>query len=306
MSLDPSTTGARLLERIYPVLILDDEADVAKSIARDLKKVCDTSVFTKPEEALRSFEVIEYSVVVSDLRMPSMDGIEFLARCAAMRADTQRILLTAFADLASLTAGINRAQINLLLTKPWEPDELRAGVDDAQRRFERLRENAQLRRMVLTDALTGISNHRYFWERLESELSRAERYKRPLSLLFCDIDNFKRYNDEHGHQVGDQVLRNVANVLDRTRRTMDTVARYGGEEFAVILPECPRSVAADIARRLLGSVAQETGIHLSGGVACFPEDATSSTQLVERADQALRQAKASGKNQVLTADQVKI
>lgn len=290
----------RLVKNLLPVLVVDDEPEILKAVARDLRRHAQVETASSPEEGLRMFEAKEYSVIVSDLRMPNMSGLELLARCAAVRPDSQRVLLTAFADLASLEDSVNRAQINLLLTKPWEPGELQIAIEGAQRRFETLKENAELRRLALTDALTGVSNHRYFWERLEAELSRSQRYGRPISLIFCDIDDFKKFNDEKGHQVGDEVLRKVAQTLDRARRSMDTVARYGGEEFAVILPECSRPAAAEIARRFLETVRTLHGIGISAGVASYPDDARSSTELVHMSDSALLKAKASGKGRVMT------
>jgi len=290
----------RLVNALFPILVVDDEPEILKSVARDLRRHAQVETCADPEEAWKMFQDKEYSAIVSDLRMPQISGLELLARCAALKPDVPRILLTAFADLASLEDSINRAQINLLLTKPWEATDLQKAVEGAQRRFELLKENAELRRLALTDALTGVSNHRYFWERAEAELSRAQRYGRPLSLIFCDIDDFKKFNTEKGHQVGDEVLRKVAQTLDRARRSMDTVARYGGEEFAVILPECTRPAAAEIATRFIDTVKSLHGIGLSAGVASYPDDAKTSTELVHQADVALLQAKATGKGKALT------
>jgi diguanylate cyclase (GGDEF)-like protein len=153
----------------------------------------------------------------------------------------------------------------------------------------------------MTETITGVSNNRYFWERLESELSRAKRYGRPLAVLMADVDDFKRYNDQHGHLTGDRVLRDVAQALDSVRRSMDTVARYGGEEFGMILPEASGIKAFEIAQRLRDSVLEKTKISLSLGVAAYPEHADSSKDLVLRADQALLYAKAHGKAQVQLA-----
>ncbi len=286
---------------ILPVLVVDDEEEILKSIARDLRRTAPVTTFTDPTEALKSFEDLEYAAVISDLKMPEMNGLEFLKECARIRPAAQRILLTAYVDLASLPESINIAKLNLLLTKPWESDELRIAVESALRNNEILRENAELRKIALTDGLTGISNHRYFWERLESEFSRAQRYGRPLSLIMCDIDDFKKFNDEFGHQKGDSVLREVAQCLDRNKRSMDTVARYGGEEFAVILPEVTRPQGIEIAKRYLATTESSTGVGISLGVAAYPDDAKSSTELVQAADFAMLRAKKNGKRQVVSA-----
>jgi len=256
---------------------------------------------SSPKDALQKIGADDYSVIVSDLKMPEMTGLELLEQCSILRPHCQRILLTAFADLASLSDSINRAKLNLILTKPWEPSELASAVEQAQRVNEQLRENESLRRLALTDSLTGVSNNRYFWERLESELSRAKRYGRPLAVLMGDVDDFKKYNDQHGHLTGDRVLRDVAQALDAVKRSMDTVARYGGEEFGVILPEASAVKAFEIAERFRDAVFEKTKISLSLGVAAYPDHAESARDLVQRADQALLYAKAHGKAQVQLA-----
>ena len=281
-----------------PILLLDDEPEILKALKRDLRKSALVDEFTDPAEALRAFGSREYAVVVSDLKMPNMNGLEFLFECSKIRPHAQRVLLTAHADLADIQDSINKAKINLLLTKPWEPEDLRAAIDSVQRQADLARENNELRRLALTDALTGISNHRYFWERLESEFSRAQRFGRPLSLIMADIDDFKKYNDQFGHPRGDAVLKDVATTMDRARRSMDTVARYGGEEFGVILPEASSQQALDIAKRTMEIVKTKTGLSL--GVASFPDDASSTTQLVDLADKALLTAKKQGKAQVVS------
>jgi two-component system, cell cycle response regulator len=291
----------RLSQGLLPILIVDDDVEITKAVARDLRRNAQIVACNHPTEALQKLEEQEFSVVISDLKMPVMTGLDLLEKSLALQPQCQRILLTAFIDLAHLPDTINRAQINSIMTKPWEPDDLRAIVEKAQRVNELERENRELRRMALVDSLTGVSNNRYFWERLDSEFSRARRYGRPLSLIMCDIDNFKKFNDEHGHLYGDKVLHKVAQNLELGKRGADTVARYGGEEFAIILPEVTRPKAIEIANRHLQSVLQATTISLSLGVATFPDDASSTTELVDKADRALIKAKNSGKGRVLSA-----
>jgi diguanylate cyclase (GGDEF)-like protein len=282
-------------------LILDDEIEICKSIERDLRNVIAVDSFQDPQLALASLRTKEYSVILSDLQMPKMSGLQFLAEAAKIRPHTQRILITAFADLASVSDSVNHAKIHSLVNKPWEGGDLRSTVDALQRNYDLLRENGELRRLALTDALTGVSNLRYFNERLQAESSRAKRFKRPLTLIMADIDDFKKYNDEHGHQHGDQVLRKVAQCLEGARRSMDTVARYGGEEFVILLPEASRSQGVEIAKRHLENVLQKTGIALSMGVSSFPEDGDTSEKLIHSADMAMLNAKKNGKRQVREA-----
>jgi diguanylate cyclase (GGDEF)-like protein len=128
----------------------------------------------------------------------------------------------------------------------------------------------------------------------------------PVSLVLLDIDHFKPLNDEHGHQIGDDVLRQVAAVLGETARTIDVPARYGGEEFAVVLPECDRAEAAMVAERLRSAIEQAdtiVKITVSAGVATFPEHGATPEALIRAADDALYSAKDSGRNRVVAAQQ---
>src|SRR6185295_9442887 len=157
--------------------------------------------------------------------------------------------------------------------------------------------------------LTGAYNHRHFQETLQRELGRADRQSRPLSVLMLDIDDFKSINDRYGHPVGDAILeRIVAEIRSEVRGDMDLVARYGGEEFAVILPETPTEVAAEVAERIRRRIDERLfrppeaedviRVTVSIGLAAYPNDASNKKELVERADSALYRAKRGGKNAV--------
>jgi diguanylate cyclase (GGDEF)-like protein len=166
----------------------------------------------------------------------------------------------------------------------------------------------QIERSAVTDSLTGLYHHRYFREILQKEIQRAGRFHQTRSLLFLDLDNFKEVNDSLGHLHGDMVLVEVSEILRRCIRTIDIPARYGGEEFAVLLPETDRYGAYVVGERIRRSIeehfqAREKGavnhsLTLSGGVACYPDDAVAVEELIARADAALYQAKGAGKNQI--------
>jgi len=173
--------------------------------------------------------------------------------------------------------------------------------------------NAQLAELARSDALTGLANRRHFDEMKELEFRRTQRLGQPLSLLMCDIDHFKRYNDAYGHARGDQCLRRVADAIRASvRRAGDIVARIGGEEFAVLLPAADEAAALAMAERILAAVAEAKIEHkalaewpfvtLSIGLAVTTAQRSSGFDaLFQRADEALYRAKASGRNQVATA-----
>jgi diguanylate cyclase (GGDEF)-like protein len=281
-----------------PIMVVEDDLEVGKSITRDLRVLGEVLFFQSTEEALKALKYEQFSVILSDLNMAPMNGLQFLAKCAEIQPLAQRILITAYADLANIFESINEARLNFIFAKPWEPEALRKSVLAAVEANRILRENFELRKMAWTDGLTGLANHRYFWERLESEFSRAQRFSRPLSLIMCDVDDFKAINDKFGHAKGDETLRSIASALEKNKRNMDVVARYGGEEFAIILPEVNLEQALEIASRHLNAVVNQSGVGLSLGVATFPEGAQSPSELLDLADRALYLAKHSGKRQV--------
>lgn len=163
----------------------------------------------------------------------------------------------------------------------------------------RLYERAQ--RQATTDGLTHLYNSRHFYMRLEEELERSRRYDHSCSVIILDLDNFKRYNDRYGHLAGDDLLRELADILENTVRETDVLARYGGEEFTIILPETSAEHAYLLAERLRETIrvhefvvrdAQQVGrITISAGVATHPENATEPEALVQAADMALLRAK---------------
>lgn len=174
--------------------------------------------------------------------------------------------------------------------------------------IQRAQLEEDLRRLAYTDAQTSLFNHRHFQAQLEEELSRAQRYGRPLSLILMDIDNFKAFNDLHGHPAGDRLLHDVSQLLKDSLRGVDIPARYGGEEFVVVCPETQRDQAVVLAERLRATIAaadfeigegQPVRITVSMGVAAFPLDAQAKSALVDAADKALYEAKRSGKNRVV-------
>lgn len=161
-------------------------------------------------------------------------------------------------------------------------------------------------KLATTDGLTGLYNHRYFQEQMTSALEHSKRYETEFSLIIIDIDYFKKFNDNFGHQCGDRVLRAVAQTLKKNVRATDIVCRYGGEEMSIILPNIGYNDAIFTAQKLCKMVAEQevrandktTNVTISLGVATFPKDAQTTQDLIKTADERLYHAKENGRNQV--------
>jgi diguanylate cyclase (GGDEF)-like protein len=164
----------------------------------------------------------------------------------------------------------------------------------------------EIYRMTIVDGLTQIHNKRYLYEALEREVLRARRHERPLSVAMFDIDFFKRINDQYGHLAGDYVLRELARVVQGRIRRDEVFARYGGEEFVIVLPETPLDGAVSLAENLRSRVAEHTfvfqgeriAVTVSIGCAVLSSNDKSATDLIQRADEKLYEAKRGGRNRV--------
>lgn len=163
--------------------------------------------------------------------------------------------------------------------------------------------------LAITDGLTGLHVQHYFKERFTEELHRSARNKSCLSLLMCDIDNFKKYNDKYGHAAGDIVLKTIAGILKNSAKPGDFAARYGGEEFAVFLPGQNKKTALEMAEKIRNAVRQQdfilrrkkSRVAISIGLSAFPEDGVIAETLIKEADQALYKAKEEGRDRVCSA-----
>jgi diguanylate cyclase (GGDEF)-like protein len=193
---------------------------------------------------------------------------------------------------------------------------LRFLADQSAQTVENALQFRQMRDLATIDELTGLGNRRHFQNALEREIQRARRYRRQLSLALFDVDHFKQYNDACGHPAGDRALATLGRILRESLREVDIVARYGGEEFALILPETAPGAGTSpfpFLERLRQRVATEVfpgeeslpsgKLTISGGVACFPDDAETPDDLVQAADRALYVSKGRGRNSITYRDQ---
>jgi len=295
------------------VLVVDDEHSIRDMLSSALQAVAyDVISCEDAEQALEMVQHKPADVAVVDVLLPGADGLQ-LCRQLQDKDGTEVILITgndrrySYADAAASGASD-------FILKPIKINELLLRVDKAlavrRTRASRDRLMDELRRLVITDGLTGLFNSRHFFERLEVELSRTVRYGRSLALLMLDVDRFKAFNDRFGHQEGDRALRAVADALTTGIRASDSAFRYGGEEFAVLLPETAADGAMLVARRLVEAVATrrfgpegaaEAELTVSVGVAAR-RDGETSKDLLRRADEALYASKNAGRNRATLSD----
>jgi len=301
------------------VLFVDDESNVLAAHKRMLKKLFSIDTALGSEKGLTKVAHSgTFSVVVSDLQMPLMNGLKFLSRVKAINPDCACIILTGKADLQKAINAVNQGNIFRFLTKPCEPHTLIRAINDGieynkQSMLER-EINKKILNLSIKDGLTGCFNRTYLNTHLTNEIKRARRYRHSFSIIMCDIDDFKKINDTHGHMAGDQVLKSfVQHINDSIRKEVDWLVRYGGEEFLVVLPEIGMKGATSLAERICTDLAQkkisieekEIQITASFGLAGFtpytPQEKTSPEFLITTADTLLYQAKTQGKNKVVVS-----
>ncbi len=291
------------------LLIIDDEEDV-RMLLRDLLEESDYEVQTARcgEDALKMIRASTYDLVVTDLRLTGMHGLEVIKEVKAIDAGIDVIVMTGYASVNSAVESMKAGAVDYI-TKPFNSDQIRMVVKKniERREYQRLAQEREFYRVLSSiDGLTELYNYRYLHQYLKMELEREKRYKRQLSLVMIDIDDFKSYNDQFGHLVGDMVLKKIASIFRNATRGCDVLCRYGGEEFAIILPETSKEEAVIVCERIRKSV--ETTemvdeqrnpvgkVSVTLGLASFPADADNKDDLIDNADRALYQGKEAGKN----------
>ena len=310
------------------ILVADDELAIRNLVGELLTDEGHVVTLAEDgEDALEKFKKEWHEIVFSDIRMPKMTGIELLGEIRKMTELTQFIIMTSHASVDNSIAALKKGAFDYIL-KPF--DDLDIVVDAAQRAIANLsaireqqyllntlsRQNEELgtlnkkfRELAIRDGLTGLFNHRHGEDRLADEVDRARKFNRNLSLLFIDLDNFKFFNDKHGHLAGDEVLHSLGKLMSGATRDSDTLARWGGEEFIIIAPETNEQQACQLAetiRKLVAAYAfphadqQPLGhVSLSIGVATMSDGIANAEQLLKLADKAVYRAKESGRDRTV-------
>jgi two-component system, cell cycle response regulator len=296
------------------VLIVDDRAASHERIAAVLAKEHTVEVETDPSEALFRAAEGNYDLLIISLDLTNFDALRLCSQVRSLDR-TRNIPILAVTEpdnSARMLRGLEIG-VNDYLMRPIDKNELlaRARSQVRKRRYaERLRDNVQMSiEMAITDALTGLFNRRYMESHLGTLIEQAIARGKPLTALVIDIDYFKSINDTHGHDAGDDVLREFALRIKRSIRGIDLACRCGGEEFVVVMPETDMAVAAMVAERLRRRIAADpfviqqgagsVPVTISIGIAALRGKDDTAAALIKRADQALYRAKRDGRNRVV-------
>ena len=296
---------------IPKVLAIDDSELIHRLLEARLQgENLELHSATSSEEGLKKAKLLQPEVVLLDIGLEGMNGFELLTKLKEDN-ETQNIaviFISATVEPMDRVRGLDMGAIDFI-TKPFDALELKARVRSALRTqylVKMLEQRAQL------DGLTGLWNRRYFDRRLEQEISEAKRHKRVLTLALCDVDRFKRLNDQFGHPFGDMVLEKVAQILSGGR-TSDIVCRYGGEEFGLIFSSTNIERGREVTERLRVAIEEaawpgnpDLVVTASFGVCdteCLDGDLTPEAML-KAADTALYKAKQNGRNCVKAAARV--
>ncbi|MEB3360060.1 MAG: diguanylate cyclase [Synechococcales bacterium] len=273
---------------------------------------------TNGEECLELYQQVQPHLVLLDAMMPKMNGFDCCSKLLSLPGAVHSpvIMITGLDDTASVDWAFDAGATDYV-TKPIHWPILRRRVRILLEKGFFYREleqaNHQLREMATTDKLTSLGNRRYFDDCLEREWKSAIRYRHELSLILCDVDRFKQYNDFYGHPAGDICLQKIAGMLSKAaKRATDVVARYGGEEFALLLPNTGSEGAMRVAHNLQAAIRMLAIPHagsashqvtVSQGIASIiPTPQERLSDLISFADRALYQAKTEGRDRIIVID----
>jgi diguanylate cyclase (GGDEF)-like protein len=292
------------------VLTVEDDDDVLNTLMEFLiKSGFSAKSASSAEEAEEILKNEEINMVITDIKLPGIDGIK-LTKNIKKKYRLDVIVMTGYSSEYSYADAIQNGASDLIF-KPIKLNELllrikrvikeRSLLDDRDKMIKRLK------RLTIEDSLTGLYNSRHFFEQLDREINRSERYLHPISLIFIDVDNFKEINDTYGHMIGDKILAFIARQIKTCLRSNDSAYRFAGDEFTIILPETTASEAKFVADRILYKFTNESfvinekeisGITSSIGIAEYQIN-EGYQKFVHRADVTMYEAKQRGGNGVI-------
>jgi len=314
----PTAPSTELLigTRAPRIVVVDDEPSILEMMRLRLESMGATVITVlRGADAVPVVRAQSPDILLLDIMMPDMDGFAVIRALKEDEVTRQIpvIFMTARDEVDSRVLGLDLGAHDYV-TKPFNTIELVARIRAALRvkalQDELTEKNKMLEQLATSDPLTGLPNRRTFDEQVYTEMERARRNSQPLSCLIFDIDDFKDINDVHGHQAGDEVLRQIGRVLLGRKRRTDLAARYGGEEFVWLLPGANQQAAIELGDWLLRTISEmevvttpvSLRVTVSIGVSTYEPEAhgdVPTTALLQHADEALLEAKRTGKARVV-------
>ncbi len=296
------------------ILVVDDRPSSYERIVKYLAVENSVSLVSDPKEALLKAADEEFDAAVISMSLVEFDALRLCSQLKSLEK-TRMLPLMVVSELEQEQKVITALDmgVNDYIRRPLDRNELLARV---RTQVARKRYNVQLRdsvqqtiEMAVTDGLTGLNNRRYLDTHLAEVITKAKGRKKPVSLVMCDIDHFKKVNDTHGHDAGDEVIKEFARRIKKNIRNIDLACRYGGEEFVIVMPDTDMALARVVAERIRNEVAlhpfiveegaKQLPITVSLGVSTLENDSDNGDTLIKRADNALYEAKRAGRNTVM-------
>ena len=298
------------------ILVVEDDIVVSNLLVEFLIKSGFQIKSAKSAEAAEKIlKNEEIDTVITDIKLPGTDGIKF-TNSVKKKYNLDVIVMTGYSSEYSYEDAIKNGASDLIF-KPVKLNELILRINRVIKERSLLDERdkmiKELKKITIEDSLTGLYNSRHFFDQLDKEIKRSDRYLHQISLMFIDIDNFKGVNDTYGHMIGDKILALIAKRIKACLRSNDTAYRFAGDEFTIILPETTYSEAKFVADRILAKFAHESlvinekeisEITLSIGIAEYQMN-EGNQQFVHRADVTMYEAKQRGGNSVIISPDAK-
>ncbi|MGB7286522.1 MAG: PleD family two-component system response regulator [Salaquimonas sp.] len=295
------------------IMVVDDRPSSYERVIKYLAVENSVTLVSDPKDALLRAADEEFDTAIISMSLTEFDPLRLCSQLKSLEK-TRMLPLMVISELEQEQKVITALDmgINDYIRRPLDRNELLARV---RTQVQRKRYNVQLRdsvqqtiEMAVTDGLTGLNNRRYLDTHLSEVITKARSRQKPVSLVMCDIDHFKKVNDTHGHDVGDEVIREFARRIKKNIRNIDLACRYGGEEFVIVMPDTDMALARVVAERIRNEVAlhpfiveegaKQLPITVSLGVSCLEGNQDTGDTLIKRADNALYDAKRAGRNMV--------
>ncbi|HEU5047900.1 MAG TPA: PleD family two-component system response regulator [Rickettsiales bacterium] len=299
------------------ILLIDDDVVQLRNVTERMSKDYTIEGIANPEQALPKALEGNYDLFIVSTQLSDMDGLRLASQLKSQEAtrNVPVLMLVDEDDTRAMLKGLELG-VNDYIIMPVDYNEMAARIKTQIRRKkyqDALKSNYQQTiSLAITDALTGLYNRHYLNAHLDNMVNQSIRNSKPLSLMIMDMDHFKAVNDTYGHDMGDVVLKQLAEIIIKTVRSADLAARFGGEEFVVLMPETDKKQAMEAAERIRKIVeAAEFKLtngdgHIkktvSIGVSFLDELGDSGQALLKRADEALYKAKETGRNRVITSE----